>query len=135
MIAQTTESTLKKSFRKASVDSFLVAPGVKMKAAYGLSRQVCVLTISGSISEANLMRTFEKAVPSKSRGAYLRRMSECMGMCIQRFTFEKVEITSGVIGNSQTSEPAAKIIFKRGECHAPASAAINIPFVSKPVRN
>ena len=133
VIAQTTESTLRKLFHQENKDSFLVEPGVKIKVVYGPSREVCVLTISGLISEANLMRTFEKAVPSKSRGVYLGRISECMGICIQRFTFEKVEVTSGVIGSSQISEPAANVIFKRRECHAAASAAITI--VSKPARN
>jgi len=128
LLGQTTESSLKRLYPRERKNTFIVRPGIRMKAIYGSRRKVCVLTISGPILEPDLMRVFETAVPKKSRGLYLQRLSECMGLCIQVFKFEKVELTLGVIGNSQKSEPSAVVIFRRPECEAAAKEVKKISF-------
>ena len=130
-LGQTTESTLKTLYSQASHGAFVVKPGVEIKAVYGPHRQACVLNISGPVSETELMTIFETSVPPKSRGLKKIDLLECIGSCQRIIEFEHVDFMSGVVGNSQTSEPAATIIFKRKECEKAAENAMRIPFSLK----
>jgi len=125
---QTTESSLRAVYPQAPDGTFVVKPGVKIKATYGADRQVCVFTITGPISEAELMKTFETAVPAKSRGLKRQELVECAGGCERSIQFENVGFISGVLGTWQTSEPAAMIVFKGKDCEKAVVEAEKIVF-------
>jgi len=86
-----------------------------MKAVYGADHQACVLVISGSITEKEIMETFDRAVPAQSRGAKKQEWLECTGGCVKVFEFESLDLTSAVVGK-QTADPAATVLFKRKDC-------------------
>jgi hypothetical protein len=121
--AQTTESGLKALYGEPVQDTFLVRPDVQLHAVYGPDHKVCVLTISGPISERELMRVFDTIVPVKTRGLTRLSMIECMGVCRRVIHYENVEFTSGVI-DSQVSDPAESIVFKRKDCEAAANEQV-----------
>lgn len=124
----TAAAILRKTYARAHDGTFVVKPGVKIKVIDGSNVEACVLIISGPISEQELIKTFETAVPAKIRGSKKQDLEECAGGCEQFIDYENVSFTSGVIQNKQTSNPDALIVFKRKECEPAAEAARKIPF-------
>ena len=121
--AQTNKSSLKALYGKPKKGSFVVTAGVKLVAVYDSDDEACVLTISGPISEQDLMKLFDKTVPPKARGVKQQDLDMCAGPCEHVIDYEKVNFTSGVIGTRQTSDPDALIVFKRKDCETAARAA------------
>ncbi|MGA2591744.1 MAG: hypothetical protein ABSH32_17665 [Bryobacteraceae bacterium] len=109
------QSSLKALYGEPVEAAFLVQTGVRLKAVYGSDRRACVLTTSGPISERELMRVFETAVPKSVRGIQKLSLDERMGVCR---------------GTSQTSGPAAVIVFKRKDCEAAANEQKKVPMRS-----
>ena len=119
--AQFTSEGLHKKYIQAADDTFVIEPGITLKAIYGARQQACVLAIFGAISADKLKQVFDEVVPAKIRGRKKGELIQCSGGCVQMIDFEKLHFESGLIG-TQTSEPDATISFKRKECKAPASA-------------
>lgn len=129
VFGQTTDKSLRHKYSQAADGSFIVKPGVTIKAVYGDNHQACVLTIAGPISEKELVKIFEKAVP-ESRGSKTQDLLECMGACTRVIEFENVSYRSAVVG-TQTADPDAVIIFGRKDCEPAADEAKKITFSIK----
>ncbi len=124
--AQFTSESLQQKYPQAADGSFVVEPGVTIKAIYGDRQQACVLTIFGAISAGELQKVFAEVVPAKSRGRKKLELRECTGGCVQLIDFKKLNFASGLVG-TQSSDPDAIITFKRRDCKTAVSEARNIP--------
>lgn len=131
---QTTEASLRALYGEPVNSTFIVKPNVKLHAVYGSGHQACVLTISGPLSQEELMKTFDAVVPAKTRGVKGWDLEECAGGCLQYTKFPTVDLTLGVIGATQVSEPDALVVFKRKDCERAAEDAKKIVFHTKSTR-
>jgi hypothetical protein len=82
----------------ASPSTFTVKPGVEIKAIYGPHEQACVLTVTGPVSEQELLKVFDTVAPPKSRGVKKSDMIECVGACQRNISYDWVTFTTGVVG-------------------------------------
>jgi hypothetical protein len=126
--AQFTSESLKQKYLQADDGSFVVEPGVTLKAIYGDRQQACVLAIFGAISADKLKQVFDQVVPAKTRGRKKLELIQCVGGCMQLIDFQKLHFSSGLVG-TQTAEPDAIVSFKRRDCKPGSSAVETIPMV------
>ncbi|MBV8896953.1 MAG: hypothetical protein JO051_10615 [Acidobacteriaceae bacterium] len=110
----------------SSRSTFTVKPGVQIMATYGPQQEACVLTVTGAVSEQELLKVFDSVAPPKSRGVKKSDMIECVGACQRNISYEGVTFTTGVVGKAQTSEPAAIIVFEAPQCKKAAEGAKKI---------
>jgi hypothetical protein len=125
--AQVAEAALTKLFpQRQSASVFTVRPGVQVEAIYGAPGEACVLTIKGDVSESEVMHIFDLVVPPKSRGAKKGDVVWCAGPCQHLLSYGRVTFATGVMGEYQTSEPAAILVFQDTRCKHAAEEAKRI---------
>lgn len=137
LFAQVSEAELTKLYPSghSSLSTFTVKPGVQIKAIYGLHQEACVLTITGAVSEQELFRVFDAVAPPKSRGVKKLDLIECVGSCQRNIDYDNITFTTGVFGQTQTSEPAAILVFKARDCKNASEQAKNIVLTIPPVKH
>jgi hypothetical protein len=113
--AQFTNASLRQKYTQAADGTFVIEPGITLKAIYGNRQQACVLAIFGAISADKLKQVFDEVVPAKTRGHKKLELMQCVGGCMQLIDFQKLHFSSGLMG-TQTAEPDAIVSFKRREC-------------------
>jgi hypothetical protein len=119
---QVSEASLRTLYGNPVKGSYTDGPGATMATSNGPKGEVCVLTISGPITEQQLMAMIDVAVPASSRGLALGNSLECVGACQSVRIYEKVTIRSAVM-SGQTSNPAAIVSFKSKNCEERAKEA------------
>jgi len=95
--------------------SYIVRPGVTISTSDQPKGEVCVVAISGRLTEPEVMAIIDEAVPMASRGLSLVAFYKCLGVCKSTWDDEKVKISEAV-GFGQIASPAAIILFKRKKC-------------------
>ena len=126
--AQVTEAKLKSLYSSSSGSDaiFTIKSGIQMKAVYGANKQACLLIVPGTISEQEVFSVFDTVVPPKLRGPSKLDLLECVGACQRNITYNKVVLTTGAVGQAQTSDPAALITFNTPDCEPVAKEAKKI---------
>jgi hypothetical protein len=122
IFGQVSETSLRDLYGKPNTGRYIVRPGVTVATSDGPNGEICVLTISGPIAEQELTAIIDEAVPTASRGLALGRMVDCVGACLSVRRYEKLTISSAVMGG-QIADPAAIITSNSKNCEQRAKDA------------
>src|SRR5450432_3666815 len=77
IFGQVSQASLRTLYGNPVKGSYAVGPGATMATSSGPKGEVCVLTISGPITERELMAIIDVAVPTSSRGLALDNFLDC----------------------------------------------------------
>jgi hypothetical protein len=121
-LGQVSETSLRSLYGKPVNGSYIVRPGATIATADGSKGEACVLTIWGPTTEKELIAIVDQAVPAVSRGLAVQSLIECTGACQSIRDYERVTVSSAVIGG-QSANPAAIITFKSKTCEDRAKEA------------
>lgn len=117
-LGQVSQTSLRARYGEPVAGKYVVRPGVTIKTYDGPGGEVCVLTVSGPKTEVYMMGILDEVVPTASRGLALGAMSECMGICRETRTYEKLTIATTVMADGKLADPAAEVTSRSKSCEA-----------------
>jgi len=123
---QVSEKKLRNQYGKPSNGSYTLRTRVSMSTSDGPRGKACVLTISGQLTETELIAIFDDLVATGARGAELNSLGIAAGpngTGLQWVRdYEKVSLVYFQPGRDRVVNPAAFITFKSKSCAAAREA-------------